>query len=457
MVRVFVGILGQNIYVIFQIDVNCRYLRRLPTVATNEGDGRLRAVCRGFIREVILRTARHFDIHILSAMAGVVYATEDVDDNYTFAQQDFPLFAMYVTDILRDSPLRTLCGMRCMRFYVYYHGLRLSKSQGKRVMYDIANMDHEYVDVVQMHRADVATSTQRHQLAVKLSGTGEDSLRDMYYVGINMDCKTERYRIGFIYDFSFYSRYGSPLHMGDHDVTFAQAHNPVAKMAHPRDSGYVASYAICRGYADKDTVIRKASENRHMYVENMLFYIENYVRGTPRLRIEEVVTIDRTCSLYTSLKLAELGIFHPTSMCLTTIQLIRKGLILRLGNWQCYVDTFIGPDLAILRSVLNTEENTCAWIPPACISTIVRADFCVMYFVYGRCPFYNYKVTQHMLLNRSEGQSVEDGQIHLRPLHDDSDLYPLYSNKLNSSMMTAIRFIWHVQNYISRNEDEEMN
>lgn len=256
--------------------------------------------------------------------------------------------------------------MRCARFYVCHHGVRLTKAQGQRVLNSIADIDHAHIDVLQVHRADVFTCENNEPLLVKLSGKEEDSLRGIYTYGIHLsDGKIDKYRIGYTYDFDYYCRHTSPS--GMHDVTFAQVYNSAAKMVRPCDSGYVISFAICRGYAGEDKLMRKTAAESRQYIRNMLFYVENYVHARPQTRIEEVLTIDRLRYPRVSLKLAELGAFDDTTMRLTTLQLFRKGLMYQFHNWRIYLDTYIGPDLEVLRSLLSTEndEDRDLWISPA--------------------------------------------------------------------------------------------
>jgi len=60
--------------------------------------------------------------------------------------------------------------MTQVRFYMYEHGLRLQNEEARRLVREIADVDHPHIDVVQLHRVDNLTFSNGDPVMTKLDG-----------------------------------------------------------------------------------------------------------------------------------------------------------------------------------------------------------------------------------------------------------------------------------------------
>lgn len=192
----------------------------------------------------------------------------------------------------------------------------------------MADVDHPHVDVVQLHRADNLAFSNGDPVVAKLDGgrlrsalVGTDSIR----MSSN---KIDKYKLGFLTNVGCFSYHGSPS-FGDHAVTFAQAYWSAAKMARPRNSGFVAAYALCRGYVHAGAKFKSLADETRQYLRNLDDYANLYVcKGQP-LRIEEVLTLDPLRRRKGEKTIAEqserLRVFDSAEPSLTTRALLGQG------------------------------------------------------------------------------------------------------------------------------------
>lgn len=174
-----------------------------------------------------------------TARAGIRYVSYNVDRIYTVMQDDFHDFALHFAEVLSDIDLRNACGMSYVRFYVCQHGMRLRKNLARSLLRRAVDVDHDEVDMIQIHRADTLRVSEDDAILIKLDGRKHDSLLAVFSGAINIYGKTDKYRAGFLADYGYFCRHASPT-VRNNIVTFVQAYNSAAKMARPTDSGFVS-------------------------------------------------------------------------------------------------------------------------------------------------------------------------------------------------------------------------
>jgi len=127
--------------------------------------------------------------------------------------------------------------------------------------------------------------------------------------------KVIRYHIDFLHEYGYFHKLGLPTWY-DHAITYVQAYNSAAKMAHPLDSGATACYLLCHGFVraimqdTKERNFAKASAEIKQHLHDLLVFTRSYVREKCTLRLEEVITLDaRRHHIPTELE--ELEVFVP--------------------------------------------------------------------------------------------------------------------------------------------------
>jgi hypothetical protein len=116
---------NRYLFVLFQIDERCTFMRSLPVRTTVDEEGRLRECCSNFILKFILRAARLLDKNCDTAKGGIRYVMQYVDRGYNIMSRDFGDFCRLLSIVLRTRSLCKSYGMTCVRFYVAQHGMRL--------------------------------------------------------------------------------------------------------------------------------------------------------------------------------------------------------------------------------------------------------------------------------------------------------------------------------------------
>lgn len=59
-----------------------------------------------------------------------------------------------MAEILTELSIRRVLGMRYIRFYVCHHGLRAPRGTAISIVTHRIIIEHQHVDIVQVHRAD---------------------------------------------------------------------------------------------------------------------------------------------------------------------------------------------------------------------------------------------------------------------------------------------------------------
>jgi len=120
-------------------------------------------------------------------------------------------------------------------------------------------------------------------------------------------------------------------------ITYVQAYNSAAKMAHPLDSG-ATCYLLCRRFVraiTQDTRGRnfaRASAEIKQHLYDLLVFTRSYVRENRTLRLEEVVTQDaRRHHIPTELE--ELEVFVPGATTLLTKTLLENHLLYKIVGY----------------------------------------------------------------------------------------------------------------------------
>lgn len=251
---------NRQLFVVFQIDEKCRFLRDCPVRSTYEEEGRLKECVSAFVSKFIARAARLLDKNCETARGGFRYIMHDVDRSYNVMSKDYYNFCRLLSNVIRTKSLRKSCGMTCVRFYQAQHGLRLEKAMVENLLKEVVDVQHPYMDILQIHRADTMSCPDGDVLLIKLDGREDDSLLGMFRNSINIIGRIDRYRTGFLSNYGYFRRHASP-NINNYTVTYVQAYSSGAKMARPSDSGYIESYVVCRGYAEESKFVRKFAEN----------------------------------------------------------------------------------------------------------------------------------------------------------------------------------------------------
>lgn len=216
----------RSLYVTFQIDGSSNLLEDVTTK-----DGHVIAT-NAFVHNVIVRAAKYLSKDTETARGGISYLSYNVDRTYNITEKDFDAFAANVTEVLTDFDLRNKCGMSIVRFYMCEHGMRLRKESGMVLLKEMANEDHPHVDILQIHCADTLHFPDGDAILIKVAGTREDrhSLNSLFADSIKLGGKLDKYRIGFLTEFGYFSYHGSPP-IENNIITYAQAYCLAAKMA----------------------------------------------------------------------------------------------------------------------------------------------------------------------------------------------------------------------------------
>lgn len=88
-----------------------------------------------------------------TARDGAKYVTYKTNGKYNIYHNDWVTFAKLFSDQLKDTDLRTHCAMSCVRFYTCAHGIKMTREAGAGYLEGIIDVDHDYVDIVQIHHA----------------------------------------------------------------------------------------------------------------------------------------------------------------------------------------------------------------------------------------------------------------------------------------------------------------
>lgn len=115
-------------------------------------------------------------------------------------------------------------------------------------------LDHEHLELVQIHRADEMyvddETEQQDVIVVDLTAAAQQrSLNNALRESINLDGKINHYRTGFLHNYGFFACNVSP-NIADNAVTFIQAYNSAGKMTRSCDTGLSASYLIARQFGE---------------------------------------------------------------------------------------------------------------------------------------------------------------------------------------------------------------
>lgn len=344
------GLIDQrSLQVLFQLDVNCKFLRKLPLYTTVEEDGRLQVSALSFIDRVIIQAAKMLSNDTETAQGGLTYAKYQTNRSYHIFQRDFAAFAHYVTLILQSENLREIVGITCVKFYIGLHGLRLGKEEVRILVNNIVEIAHPHLYILQVHRADVIQSDEYSALVVKLNGHERPrSLVVLFENAINLRDKTDKYRFGFLSDYGFFRKHASP-NIRNNIITYVQVYSSAAKLGRPSDCGFLSSFVLSRGYGFESKTTKKYAQLTKQYIKDLISYTKNYVRRNQRLRIEEVLTFDTSRVRNIANAMQELRVFDNEAKSLITQKLLERRLIYCLSYWPLYFDHSIGPDVHFLK------------------------------------------------------------------------------------------------------------
>ncbi|XP_011691096.1 PREDICTED: uncharacterized protein LOC105452019 [Wasmannia auropunctata] len=436
------------LFAVFQLDHTSPLFDDMPEYTTCEEEGRLvRVATTAFMHKIMLRAARMLRTDTPTAKTDLKYVLYDVQRSFNVIRREYCSYVRKITKCLLATDLRKKCGISDIRFYMYLHGVRLPKSNARKLLSDMIDIDHDHVDVIQIYRADTLTFKNDDPIVVKLTGRGSDSIASFFEGSIDSQ-STQRYYVGFTADYGYFTRYASPPFL-NHAITFVQACHE-ATMEKSANSGLLGAFAICRGYADANRKLKKTAAHTRQHLHYLLAFCEHYMRKRQALRVEEVITLD-TLRIDGSMseEITRLKIFQQDEMCVSTSYFLRHGTLYRLSNWNQYMDLNIGDDLRFLHSVLHSTYESYGqdtWTSPQTIRRTIRADFRVTYFVNGLLRTQNFQIAKNMFCGTTESRSIDRGRICLRELNDptDTSIYPFFTHDIRNSVMNIIRFIWNI-------------
>lgn len=134
------------------MDLTSPFYNDVPQKSTKDAKGRVRASCTAFIRNIVIPAVQELPANLATAKTGLRYLSHDVRSSYHVISRDYRVFARLITGQLIVTDTRVTCGMSNVRFYMAEHGLKLGRDAAESFLREIVNVDHEHVDVVQIHR-----------------------------------------------------------------------------------------------------------------------------------------------------------------------------------------------------------------------------------------------------------------------------------------------------------------
>jgi len=272
----------------------------------------------------------------------------------------------------------------------------------------ICDVDHRHVDLLQVHRTDTLffEDDDGSALLVKLDGRDERSLLSVFRRGVIVAGKTGKYRVGYLYKYDYFD-------------------------------------------------LLKTRRDTRLFVKDLNTYVAEYVCRRFQLRIEEVVTLDyRRLSCSMSQAFECYRVFEEGETAIATRELLQRGLVYRMYDWDRHVRSNIWLDLRLLRSVTGDRfPGSLPYTPKSLVMRVMRAEFRAMYFVHGRSTTYNFTMCEYMFENGSEVAAIEDSEIvRVRSLDQDDDdddtFVPLYARDLAVPVVKAMCLLWSVANSV---------
>jgi len=326
--------------------------------------------------------------------------------------------------------------------------MRLEKPMAAAVLVD--TVTHDHIDVLQIHHADNIVSPERGPIFVNLKQSTIFSLNRIFDGAMPLTKSKKRvikYHIGFLHEYGYFHKLGSPT-WHDHAITYVQAYNSAAKMAHPLNSGATACYLLCRGFVraiTQDTKGRnfaRASAGIKQHLYDLLAY--SYVRENCTLTLKDFITLDvRRHHIPTELE--ELEVFVAGTTTLLTKTLLKNHLLYKMSNWCKYVELCIKRDFYILRETVYGEPSSDHVLAPYNeITRSMRAEFRLNYFVHGDNIAYGYQLMRSVFLRGTANQSATEGFVLLYEAEKDMTIDEIISRssvafyRINAYRLSAI-------------------
>jgi len=259
-------------------------------------------------------------------------------------------------------------------------------------------------------------------------------------------------------------KYGKSPTCHDHAITYVQAYNSAAKMAHPLDLDATACYLLCRGFTraiTQDTRGRnfaKASAEIKQHLHDLLTFTHSYIREKCTLRIEEVITID-AFRHHIPTQLEELEVIVSGTTTLLTKALFENYILYKMFNWRKY-ELCIKRNFDILRETVYSEPSSdYVLMPYNKITQAMRAEIRLNYFVHGDNVAYGYQLMRSVFLRGTANHSVSEGIVQLRAADEDNDNrrnhIPIFCRLLPYQCVQAICYIWDLIRIWSTNDPLE--
>ncbi|KAL0124133.1 hypothetical protein PUN28_006150 [Cardiocondyla obscurior] len=354
--------------------------------------------------KIFATAARNFASSSKTVGGGLAALWHVVDKTFTVYQEDYNRYCACVNKETFCCDLDKECGIQFLRFYICIHGLRLFPSIAEHHMWRLINLNHDNVDVVQIHRANTVSSTNDDVIVLKIAEKRTPGLREVLkHSSTRLFGKLNKYSFGWLWEYGHSDLNAVPY--TDSDVTFIQRYSSAAKMARCQYTNIVGTCCLLNGFRDRKNVLQNAQENCLQYLFDLITYYETCVIENYQLHLEEVVTLD-------SLR-------------------INGGI----GNYIQRYDLF-GDEESLTTLLKIAEENNILYR----IRSISWTSYCDHQILNNVAKLKN-------LYDEATLQSASErnGIVQLRPSDDPTDKcdYPLYTEILSASYARAVKHVWY--------------
>ncbi|KAL0101858.1 hypothetical protein PUN28_018420 [Cardiocondyla obscurior] len=434
---------NQSVFALIQLSSKSQLLKNRK----EESESSNVAFCFKMLILKIFATAARNLASNTKTVGGSLAALQHVaDKTYTIFQKDFNRYCACMNRELFCCNLDEKCGVQLLRFYICIYGLRLLPSVAQDYMWRLINLNHDKVDVVQIHRANIVSSTNNDIILLKTARTDTPGLREILkHNSTRLFGKFNKYCLGLLWEYGHFDVNAVPN--ADCDVTFMQGYSSSAKMTRCKYSNIVGIFCLLNG-------------NSLQYLIDLLTYYETCIIENYELRLEEVVTLD-SLRLNDSIGnyIQRYDMFGDEKSFTILLRIIEENNILyriKSISWTAYCDYIIADDVAKLKNLydettIREPKNLKPFWQSANEIRNVISDFRLSYFMHGSSAKYNYIVTKNLFLFNSEAASEMNGIVQLRLFNDVTDTcdYSFYTDIMSAFYTKAVKHVWYGVNSIT--------
>ncbi|KAL0116457.1 hypothetical protein PUN28_009838 [Cardiocondyla obscurior] len=436
------------IHAVFQVDNDSAFFRE------RVNKNKLFLCASQICIKLLVQASTKMTQNCKTVKAGIQNVKHAVDKTYTVFQEDFVTYATCVSRQIYSTNLRGECGLAFLRFYVCLHGLRLQHQIAEQFMHKIININNRHIDIIQIHRANTILSSQGDIILLKTKGKNEEIdlkniIRQCTKLG---NKKMNIYTLGYLFNYGHFDVRASPT--CNRNVTYIQAYSSGAKMARPKCSGTLATFALLHNVRNQSNIMKTMRKTCFQYVLDLTHYCKNQIMTNYALRIEEVVTIDHFRRRNSSIEdfINDLQVFSENGTTTTALRMLADANMFRKINkqsWKNYCKIQLLNDLECLyflyeEGISNETGSETTWRSAEEIRRVIQSEFRISYFVHGNSHVYNFTVYKNLFLHQKEAALNDGGIIQIKSYNNITDKcdYPLYTDILYSMYSKPIRHLW---------------